>query len=118
MNLYIININKVREKVFFLLFVKVTNNVLIVAGPIFSFNEMHIKNILLFAANVNIKATTDVMLVIMHEHATGKSDHIDKDFVTEVFEECYTNSDDDFDFTEYDSYTELCELLDTYFPLI
>ena len=84
---------------------------------VFSYNEMHVKNILLFTANANIKATTDVMLVIMHEHATGKNDLIDKDFITEVFEECYTNSDDDFDFDEYDSYTKLCELLNTYFPL-
>ena len=65
-------------------------------------------NILLFMANVEIKITTSLRVRFF----------FDEECVSEIFNKCYEDYDDNYDFTEDCEYKKFRMLLNTYFPSV
>ena len=75
-----------------------------------------IKEILIFSADVNIEATTEIMLELVKNKVWDVDDEFNESFINDIFNQCYDQSNDEWHFENDTRYTELCELLDIYFP--
>ena len=75
-------------------------------------------NILLFMANVEIKITTSLRVRSIEGKIWEKSDFFDEECISEIFNKCYEDYDDNYDFTEDCEYKKFRMLLNTYFPSV
>ena len=67
-------------------------------------------------ANVDIKVTISLMVRLNEGKIWEKSEFFDEECISEIFNKCYEDSDDDYDFAEDCEYKKLCMLLNTNFP--